>query len=448
MAEGRGTLTAKGHGYQQIYDAGDSSDSSSCLTRHSYSPFSKTPVRNIMSPNENLLSSSHEIREEELQPEDNVHVPAPALRSGIVRLEENEEYPIKRHCFRDCTKTIFRNRKLQQRKKRVKYFFTLGKKCAIVPFILAFIFMVIFIVCILRITEMYWYYYFGDGDNNTLFIPVGSVVDVNLTSLNISTKHINKLKVTVPDKSSPVRVTTAQEEHQISLPLNMDITLNYENSRCKSLLRYWKSRHSREHVTGDITIFEGQVNISYKWGNITNLPDENCNDHSSETITSTFDISKCFDDNDQGNDKNIICIQLCLSEGATKAIVGVNITETYAIPNKTSYKSIYNDDTDNQNSVVLQLPSLLSELHNPSKLYINTHYKNTIDSYNELNQTIKLELEPQSKENAMEVIETVALVITAILSLLLSLMMFGIGIRCCCCHIKTGFCALGLFYEE
>ena len=41
-------------------------------------------------------------------------VPAPAVRSGIVRLEGNEEYPIKRHCFRDCTKRIFRNRKLQQ----------------------------------------------------------------------------------------------------------------------------------------------------------------------------------------------------------------------------------------------------------------------------------------------------------------------------------------------
>ena len=65
-----GTQTVKGHRYQkifdteQIFDTGDSSDSSSCL-RKSYSPTSKTPVRNVMSPNENLLSSHHEVKKEE-----------------------------------------------------------------------------------------------------------------------------------------------------------------------------------------------------------------------------------------------------------------------------------------------------------------------------------------------------------------------------------------------
>ena len=311
--------------------------------------------------------------------------------------------------------------------------------------------MVIFIMCILRITEMYWYYHFDDGNNTTteLFIPVGSVVDVNLTSLNISAKHANKLKVTLPNKSSPVRVTTAQEDHEISLSSNMDITLNYENYGCGTIIRYWKSR---EHITGDITILDYQrsddpLSICYKWGNITNPPTYcDCTADSTCILSYTFNISECFDDDDRGNDKHIIYIQFCIFEVAT---ISININETYAIPNKTSYKSIYNDDTVNQNSAVLQFPSLLSELQHPSKLYVNTHYQNTIDSdeFN-LNKTIKLELQPLSSEDAMEIIETVALVITAILSLLLSLMMFGIGIRCCCCHIKTGFCALGLFYEE
>ena len=325
----------------------------------------------------------------------------------------------------------------------VKY--SLGKKCAIIPLILAFIFMGIFIVCTLRITEMYWYYHFSKGGKNTLFIPVESVVDVNLTSLNINTKHANKLKVTVPDKSSPVRVAIAHEDDPISLPLNINITLESDISECKSLLRYWKSD---EHIKGSIILLndEPNVTIGYKWSNITDPPHENCYDKNS--TSNTLSISDFFEDK-RGNDKNIICIQFCLSQRVTKATISINITEWYVIPNKTSYKSIYNDDIDNQNSAVLQFPSLLSELHNPSKLYINTFYQNINDKdYNELNKTIKVEIKPQSSEDTMEIIETVALGITAILSLLLSLLMFGIGIRCCCCHIKTGFCALGLFYEE
>ncbi|XP_019863783.1 PREDICTED: uncharacterized protein LOC109592806 isoform X2 [Amphimedon queenslandica] len=428
MAEGRGsTQTVKGKRYQELSssekksDRGESSDGSRCSTQNAVSISGKY-VKSITTPNENRMEDDDNDQEQ-----NDEHVPAPATRSNIVRLEENEEYPIKRHCFRDCTKTIFRNQ----------------KRCAIVPFVLAFVFMVIFIVCILRITEMYLYYHFGDGDNNTkeLFIPAGSVVDVNLTSLNINAKHINKLKVTVPDKSSPVRVTTAQEDHQISLPFNINITLNYETGRYRAITRYWKSR---EHITGDITFlgFERPryLRNCYKWGNITNPPYCTCDDGSG-SINKTFNISACFSDDDRGNDKHIIYIRFCLVESDDANIV-INITETYVIPNKMSYKSIHNDDTDNQNSAVLQFPSLLSELCNPSKLYVNTHYKNTNDDCSEM---IKLELKP----DAMEIMETVALVITAILSLLLSLMMFGIGIRCCCCcHIKTGFCALGLFYEE
>ena len=304
-------------------------------------------------------------------------------------------------------------------------------------------------MCILRITEMYWYYHFSKGGNNTLFIPVESVVDVNLTSLNIST---NKLKVIVPDKNSLVRVAIAHDNHQIHLPLNINITL--EKGQNKSLLRYWESS---EHITGSITLLnhEHHITIGYKWGDITDPPDGNCNDHSSElsSTSNTFNVPHFFEDKDRGNDKNIIHIHFCYYEkneedveGISTATIGINITESFFMPKKKSYKSIYNDDTVNQNSAVFQFPSLLSELHNPSKLYINTFYP--ITNNEEYNEMIKLEIQPDSSEDAMEIIETVALGITAILSLLLSLLMFGIGIRCCCCHIKTGFCALGLFYEE
>uniref|UniRef100_A0A1X7VVL4 Uncharacterized protein n=1 Tax=Amphimedon queenslandica TaxID=400682 RepID=A0A1X7VVL4_AMPQE len=420
MAEGRGsTQTVKGKRYQELSssekksDRGESSDGSRCSTQNAVSISGKY-VKSITTPNENRMEDDDNDQEQ-----NDEHVPAPATRSNIVRLEENEEYPIKRHCFRDCTKTIFRNQ----------------KRCAIVPFVLAFVFMVIFIVCILRITEMYLYYHFGDGDNNTkeLFIPAGSVVDVNLTSLNINAKHINKLKVTVPDKSSPVRVTTAQEDHQISLPFNINITLNYETGRYRAITRYWKSR---EHITGRITLLndEHPITIGYKWGNITDPPYGNCYDHSSElnSTSNTFSISKCFDDDDRGN---VIHIHFCYderddAEAISKAIIAINITESYVLPNKKSYKYIYNNDINNQNSAVLKFPSLLSELRNPSKMYINTFYPNTNDE--DYNEMIKLTIQPQSSEDDMEIIETVALVITAILSLLLSLMMFGIGIRCCC----------------
>ncbi|XP_019864239.1 PREDICTED: uncharacterized protein LOC109593711 [Amphimedon queenslandica] len=132
----------------------------------------------------------------------------------------NGEYPIRRHCFRDCSEKIFRNR----------------KKCVIISFTLAFIFMAIFIVCILRITEMY--YQFGEGDNNTkeLFIPVESVVEVNFTSLNISTKHANKLNVTALNKNSLIQVSMDHAGHRIPLLLNTNITL--EKGQSKSLLRY------------------------------------------------------------------------------------------------------------------------------------------------------------------------------------------------------------------
>ena len=295
-------------------------------------------------------------------------------------------------------------------------------------------------MCTLRITEMYWYYHFSKGGKNTLFIPVESVVDVNLTSLNNNTKHTNELKVTLLNKSSSVRVTTAHEEHRIPLSLNITLKLGISNL-CKSLIRYWKSR---EHITCNIAIF-GEVAVGYKWGNIT---DPSYGNYTELNFSTTYNALDFYEDDDKVNDKNIIYIQFCLIGGAD-ATIGINITESYVIPNKTTYKCIYNDETANQNSTVLQFPSLLSELHNPSKLYINALYPNTNDKeYNELNEIIKLEIQPQSSEDDMEIIETVALGITAILSLLLSLLMFGIGIRCCCCHIKTGFCALGLFYEE
>ncbi|XP_019863929.1 PREDICTED: uncharacterized protein LOC109593131 [Amphimedon queenslandica] len=396
-----------------------------------------TPVRNIISP-----KVPNYDKNEDDETQNDRQNPTPTARCNNVRLKENE-YPIRRHCFHDCTKKIFRNR----------------KKCAIIPLVLAFVFMVIFIVCILRITEMYWYYHFGDGDNNTkeLFIPVESVVDVDLTSLNISTIHDNKLNVTIFNKSSLVRIAIGHDGQQISLPLKTNITLGKGQS--KSILRYWKSH---DNVAGTIKLlnYEHHITIGYKWGNMTHPPHGNCSDHSNELsgTSNIFDISKCFLDSDRGNNQNIIHMHICHNEKEEvdvetiqTAIIDIDITESYVLPNKESYKSIYNDDTVNQNSAVLQFPSLLSELQHPSSVYINTFYPNTNgedDNEMNLNEVIKLDLKPQASEDDMEIIETVALVITAILSLLLSLMMFGIGIRCCCCHIKTGFYALGLFYEE
>ncbi|XP_019864056.1 PREDICTED: uncharacterized protein LOC109593381 [Amphimedon queenslandica] len=415
------------------------------LLRNSWSP-EGTPVSSITALNEN----NEEENDDDDQEQNDEHVPAPAARCNIVRLEENEEYPIKRHCFRDCTKKFFRNR----------------KKCAMVPLTLAFIFMGIFIVCILRITEMCIQLHEDDGSYTlNLSIPVESVVDVDLISLmNNHTMHPNKIKVTVPDASSLVRVAIADNDNQqvamadegdqISFPLNINITL--EKGQNKSILRYW-NLNSGQKPEGNITLYHEHahnVTYGYKWGSIKDPPPYgNCYDHKSDlsSTSSIIDIPTQFEDSEK-KDKNIIHIHFCYDSKEdtgvnSPAIIGINVTEHYVKPKNVSYKYICTDDTDNHNSAVLPYQSLKLGRYNPSnpQLYVNTHYRNTDDDCSEM---IKLKIEPDSSKDAMEIIEIVALVITAILSLLLSLMMFGIGIRCCCCHIKTGFCALGLFYEE
>ena len=97
-----------------------SSDSSHLTLRLSVSPHG-TPVSSLTSPNQNVPDiEDDDVQQREgiitillaqlllLNIKDNM---TPAIRYRMVRLEDNEEYPIKRHCLHGCTNKIFRNRK-------------------------------------------------------------------------------------------------------------------------------------------------------------------------------------------------------------------------------------------------------------------------------------------------------------------------------------------------
>ena len=97
-----------------------SSDSSHLTLRLSVSPHG-TPVSSLTSPNQNVPDiEDDDVQQREgiitillaqlllLNIKDNT---TPAIRYRMVRLEDNEEYPIKRHCLHGCTNKIFRNRK-------------------------------------------------------------------------------------------------------------------------------------------------------------------------------------------------------------------------------------------------------------------------------------------------------------------------------------------------
>lgn len=97
-----------------------SSDSSHSTLRRSWSPHG-TSVKSLTTPNENNVAPEND----DVQPREGIikillaqllllnikDNMTPAIRYRMVRLEDNEEYPIKRHCLHGCTNKIFRNRK-------------------------------------------------------------------------------------------------------------------------------------------------------------------------------------------------------------------------------------------------------------------------------------------------------------------------------------------------
>ena len=320
----------------------------------------------------------------------------------------------------------------------------LGKTCSLILIFFAFVFLALFILTILYNIDIN-FQVVSSSKSTTLEIPALSVIEVDLKSLNISTVKKRKLNVTALTMHKLIRVSLTKNKNTKSTrPFNLKLNTTIEKGQSKSMLRYWSNEDS---VQFNIAL-DGTHYIAYKWGNITHPPPHDyCPSTSSgikflEEEQCTHQIFK-----KKQQDQNLIRIYFCSKdeENETSSTVIINITEDFPLLDELPYKYIYIDETSNSNSTVLEFHSIFSEIHENSRLYINTHHNTSAKVFP---QSIRMTIKPESSEDETKVIDTVLLGVAAFAFLCLFVIFLIIGI-CCCCRCKDRkFYALAVFYGK
>lgn len=320
----------------------------------------------------------------------------------------------------------------------------LGKTCSLILIFFAIVFLALFILTILYNIDIN-FQVVSSSKSTTLEIPALSVIEVDLKSLNISTVEKRKLNVTALTMHKLIRVSLTKNKNTKSTrSFNLKLNTIIEKGQNKSMLRYWNNEAS---VKCNIAL-NGTHYIAYKWGNITDPPPPLHHGNCPSNGTNSLEEEPCTEIfKKKPQDQNLIRIYFCSEdeENETSSTVIINITENFPLLDELPYKYIYIDETSSSNSTVLEFHSIFSELHENSRLYINTHHDTSAEVFP---QSIRMTIKPESSEDETKVIDMVLLGVAAFAFLCLFVIFLIIGI-CCCCRCKDRkFYALAVFYGK